>query len=238
MKIDQKFKILIADSHPIVKSGMENLLRESQLFSIIGYARNSTELFRLLEASEIDVLITEYVLPNGDFQDGESMLRRVIRLYPLLKIIVITALSDPAIIKTIYHMKINGLMTKNSEPEEILISVRNVVCGGKYVGKNLKDIFSEENGFRASGIELLSPREGEILRMFLSGMAIKDIANKTHRSIKTVSNQKQSAFRKLGCRTNAEMFRLKFMTGYIKSNEILLDNFSPGEDVARPDSLH
>lgn len=218
MRNEESYKILLADSHPVVSNSIKNLLRTNKEFSIVGDVSNSTDLFDKLCREDIDILFTEYIIPSGVFQDGGALLERIHRLHPSVKVIVFTGVSDPAIIRAIFNMKVNGLLTKNCELDEVLFSIKEVGSGKNYLGKNLTSFMREDRFSSVPELAMLSPREGEILRMFLSGMAMKDIAGKTHRSIKTVSNQKQSAFRKLGCRNNAEIFRLKFIAGYHPSS--------------------
>lgn len=209
--VEKSIKILIADSHPVVRGGIENLLRGNDSFSFAGHAKNSSELFAILRDVDVDILITEYLMSDEVFSDGAVMLERLRRMHPLLKIIVFTSVKDAGIIKLICKYKLQGILLKDSEFDEINLAVKRVAFGGRYFCGKLRSIIDQDDSKVRMEGDMLSLREAEILRMFLSGMAMKDIAAKTHKSIKTVSNQKQSAFRKLGCRNNAEIFRLKFM---------------------------
>jgi two component transcriptional regulator, LuxR family len=69
--------------------------------------------------------------------------------------------------------------------------------------------YSEENVRQAVSLSALSPKEQEVIRCFLTGMTVTDIAEKFHRSLKTISGQKQSAMRKLGLKADHELFIIK-----------------------------
>lgn len=205
-----RYKIILADDHPVVRSGVKMALGD---FDVVAEASDSTGLFEALEKHAADVVITDYAMPGGKYQDGAVMLERLRRLYPHVKIIVLTLLKNPAILATIAASSVDGILNKEGETREISSAIIRVMGGMRYHGASVQlALESADLGYQRESIPL-SVREIEVLRLFLGGKGMTQIAEEMRRSIKTVSNQKQSALRKLGCANDAELFQLKAVNG-------------------------
>lgn len=206
-------RIVLADDHPIVRWGLGTLLEKCPGLSVIAQAADSTELFDLLEKHPVELVITDYAMPGGKFQDGITMFERLRRFYPDLKIIVLTVLKNPAILARIKASPVDAILNKESSLDDISRAIASVTAGQRYLGASVIAALADADVARQRRILALSMREIEILRLYLDGMPMRRIAEVTHRSIKTVSNQKQSALRKLGCANDMELFQLKALTG-------------------------
>lgn len=209
-----KCNILLADDHPIVRWGLKSYLERHLELNVVAQASDSTELFDALAQQPVDVVITDYAMPGGKYQDGVVMLARLRRYYPYLKVIVLTLLKNPAILARIADSPVDAILNKEGEVSEILTAVSRVNAGFRYFGSSVTAALEKMDlplGDRPS--VPLSIRELEVLRMFLSGMAMSQIAESTCRSIKTISNQKQNAMVKLGCSNDAELFQLRALVG-------------------------
>lgn len=209
-----KCKILLADDHPIVRWGLKSCLEKHLELSVVAQASNSTELFEALAQQHIDVVITDYTMPGGKYQDGIVMLDRLRRCYPDIKVIVLTLLRNPALLARIADAPVDAILNKEGEIGEIALAVSRVKAGFRYFGSTVTTALEKmDMSLGGQPTVSLSPRELEVLRMFLQGMPMKSIAEETFRSIKTISNQKQSAMRKMGCANDAELFQLHALGG-------------------------
>lgn len=206
-------RIVLADDHPIVRWGVGTLLEKCPGLSVVAQAADSTELFAILETQPAELVITDYAMPGGKFQDGIVMFERLKRCYPDLKIIVLTVLKNPAILARIKAGPVDAILNKEGSLDDICRAIASVTSGQRYLGASVIAALADADAARQQRILALSMREIEILRMYLDGMPMTRIAAATHRSIKTVSNQKQSALRKLGCTNDMELFQLKALTG-------------------------
>ncbi len=223
--MSNRYRIILADDHPVVRSGVKMALND---FDVVAEAGDSTGLFAALETHRADVVITDYAMPGGKYQDGAVMLERLHRLYPDVKIIVLTLLKNPAILAKIAASPVDGILNKEGETKEISSAIVRVMNGMRYHGASVKlALESADLHFRPEALPL-STREIEVLRLFLAGKGMTQIAEEMRRSIKTVSNQKQSALRKLGCANDAELFQLKAVDGL---GEVLQSRI--GEDGPR-----
>ena len=200
-------KLLIADDHPVVLLGIKSILQTVPNMTLVGTAENSTDLFTLLEREPVDVVLTDYAMPGGDFGDGMVMLERLRARFPDVRIVVLTVLTNPALLSKIMQLQVHGLLSKGSDFNEIPLALQRVADGMTYYSRDLQAGMAAQNsGPGIDKITLLSKRELEVLRMFLGGMSVQAIAGHLRRSSKTVSNQKRMAMLKLACANDAELF--------------------------------
>ncbi|WP_199030674.1 response regulator transcription factor, partial [Ralstonia sp. ASV6] len=132
---------------------------------------------------------------------------------------------NKATVGLVMHAGARGFVGKEEELSELVRAIRTVAAGGKRLNATLaaemeRDALAADAPAPTSAVDgnqlsalvdrpELSPREREVLRCCLDGMSVSDIAEKFARSIKTISSQKQSAYRKLGIRTDTELFKIK-----------------------------
>jgi len=207
----EAYRVILADDHPVVRSGVRLALTG---FNVVAECSNSTELFAALELHQTDVVVTDYSMPGGIYQDGLIMLDRLYRLYPHIRVIVLTLLKNPAILSKIACSPVHGILNKEGDTTEIKLAIVRAMSGLRFQGANVKLALESANlAHKAESIPL-SARELEVLRLFVGGLGMTQIAASTRRSIKTVSNQKQSALRKLGCSNDAELFQLNAAEGF------------------------
>jgi two-component system capsular synthesis response regulator RcsB len=200
-------KLLIADDHPVVLLGIKSILQTLPNMTLVGAAENSTDMFTMLEREAIDVVLTDYAMPGGDFGDGMVMLERLRARFPDVRIIVLTVLTNPALLSKIMQLQVHGLLSKGSDFNEIPLALQRVADGMTYFSRDLQAGMAAQNsGPGIDKITLLSKRELEVLRMFVGGMSVQAIAGHLRRSSKTVSNQKRMAMLKLACANDAELF--------------------------------
>jgi two-component system capsular synthesis response regulator RcsB len=204
---ERKMKLVVVDDHPVVLLGIKAILLELPNVTLVGTGANSTALFSLLEQEAIDVVLTDFAMPGGAFGDGLVMLERLRARFPHVKVIVLTVLSNPALLARIVHLKVHSLLNKASELEEIPLALQRVSAGFNYFSRNLLDILAAQSSSPAvDKTGSLSKKELEVVRLFLSGMSVQAIAAHLRRSGKTISNQKRMAMLKLACATDAELF--------------------------------
>ncbi len=211
-------KIIIADDHPIILSGVRALIESNNNdCQIVAEATDVQELFnQLKEHTNVDVLITDYSMPLSDYTDGIDMIKKIQRLYPFLKIIVFTQMANPGLLSTLVELNINGLLLKKDMLSDIDKVLTTIQSGKKYLSSSVKSLLVHKKNH--SSIQL-STKELEVLRMFSNGMSVSEIAKNTNRSVKTISTQKKRAMIKLGLESNSEIYE------YIKNSIILKSLF-------------
>jgi two-component system, NarL family, captular synthesis response regulator RcsB len=207
-------RIVIADDHPVVMLGIRALLKEHSGLQVTGEASNGRELLSLLAGQPCDLLITDFSMPYEDGSgDGLALLRRIRRDHPKLPIIVLTMMHNAALTRGMLAAGVNGLCAKVAMTKELQLAVGAVMNGRTYICESMREHVIDWSPPRAPG-ELegatdpatLSRREAEVVRLYAQGLSITQIAEQLHRSVKTVSQQKNDAMRKLGITSNTQLF--------------------------------
>ncbi len=191
-------RLIIADDHPAVLVGSKHVLETVSTVSILGSVRNSTELIRLLDSQPCDVLVTDYAMPGGEHGDGITLFEFINRRYPKLKIIVMTMMDNPALLRTLTSHGVSCIISKSDDASHLIPAVHVAYSGGTYFSPSILEIMPalgvDEPGSTVG--KELSTRELEVVRLYVSGLTVNEIAERLHRSKQTVSTQKKQRHEK------------------------------------------
>ena len=215
----KKIYIALLDDHPIVRKGLEIIFSQEPDFELKGSFASRIDLMNFLRTNRIDVLILDYLLGEDDI-DGLPMIKQLMSNFPWLKILLSSTLENTAIVRQALKAGVRGHIGKSRDASEVVAAVRQVAAGHICLSESMEKEFyliseptapgeveDEQQVIEGIGrLVELSPRELEVLRLFLSGMSVLQISEKFSRSRKTVSGQKKSAMRKLGVKTDPELF--------------------------------
>lgn len=217
-------RVAVLDDHSLIRLALnERLTREADL-SVVGVFCGSAELISALREVEVDLLVLDYQLHDGEL-DGLNLIRLLRKQYPDLLILISSSAEKPAIVNLSIGAGANGFLGKSQPVDDLIVAIRTVASGQLYLSPLMafelekKPVSGQEQLTAIDGDLVgdtilvsnaaLSPKEREVLRCCLDGMQVSQIAQKFMRSRKTISGQKQSAFRKLGIRTDVELFKLQ-----------------------------
>ncbi|CRM68058.1 two component LuxR family transcriptional regulator [Pseudomonas sp. FH4] len=194
----EKLNVVIADDHPIVLVGVRELVERDKRFNVVGEALDSTELVNLLEQQSVDVVITDFNMPaDSPYGDGLKLVEYLTRHFPAVHILVLTMISNPLILTRLQELGVVGVIQKNQLHDEIQVALKSIANGTPFHSAGPQSTSVIESVDLDERFTLLSPKEHEILRLFISGQSVNEIARGLNRSAKTISTQKVSAMRKL-----------------------------------------
>lgn len=212
----EKVRVVVADDHPIVLMGVREMIERDENFEVVGEAHSSSELVALYRELRPAIAITDFNMPGDQtYGDGLKLIEYLLRNFPDTRILILTMLSTPLILSSLYDLGVSGVILKNGDLNEILVALKALAQGRVYRGPGMQSANSvlasrdDVDGRIAS----LSAKEYEVLRHFVSGMSVRDIALLLNRSVKTVSAQKVSAMRKLDVDTDQAL-----LTFCVKAN--------------------
>jgi two-component system capsular synthesis response regulator RcsB len=211
-----KIRLVLADDHPALLSGIKHDLAVVPTLEVVGTAGDSRELVKLLDSTPCDVLITDYAMPGGEYVDGLTLLSHLRRTYPALKIVVFTTIENPAITREMSKLGVHSVLSKAHDTSHLISAVHAVYAGATYFRSGSRE---PEDAIPGSPLaqnprtQSLSTRETEVIRLFVSGMSVNEIADRLHRTKQTISAQKTRAMRKLGIDRDADLFRFAYETG-------------------------
>jgi len=206
--------ILLADDHPLLLAGVSAMLEHSGIAEKILFAENASAIVAQLKRYPCDILITDYSMPDDRYGDGLHMLSYIRRHYPKLPVMVLTLIDNPAVLRAIQRLHIPGIISKRDPAALISTAALAVSRGKSYLSPIVQASLKEAESLRGQlGAAPLSKREIEVLRLYVEGLSVTEIAEQLKRSIKTISGQKKSAFNKLGVEHDAELIRYAFDSG-------------------------
>lgn len=203
----RKLNVVIADDHPIVLLGLLELLERDGRFQVVGQAAGSDDLMQLLEQKAVDLVLTDFSMPADSlYGDGLKLVKYLRRHYPSMRLLVLTMVSNPLILTHLQELGVTGVIQKRHLHNEIEVALDAIVRGMEYQSCDSQPKSLPENLLTLEArFATLSPKEHEILRLFISGQSVSDIARRLNRSVKTISGQKISAMRKLGVTSDQDL---------------------------------
>jgi two-component system, NarL family, invasion response regulator UvrY len=207
-------RIAIADDHPIVREGLRRIVSDDGGISVAGGASSAVELFRLLRETAVDVVLLDVSMPGATFIDTLQDLRKT---HPSVKVLVISAHPEDQWAMRSLRAGAAGYLTKDHSPDQLVLAIRRVARGGKYVSESMAERLAGmvDDGRARAPHEHLSDREFEVLRALGSGMMVKDVAAQLRLSAKTVSTYRTRLLEKMGLTTKEDLVR------YVVAHDLL-----------------
>lgn len=195
-------KILLADDHRILRTGLKLLLATQDNFQVVAEASNGLEALEKLMDTPVDVILLDLSMP---VMNGLECLREIKRRRIPVKILVLTMYSEQQYIKEVMTQGADGYLCKDTLDAELFRAIHTVMEGKRYLSEQdthtLLDSFMSHQDEPIS----LSAREQEVLRYLVHGYSQSAIAEELHLSIKTVSTYKSRLMQKLHCTSKSEL---------------------------------
>lgn len=197
-------RVIVADDHPVTGHGIAQTLRDMPTIEIVAVVPSAAALIDTLDASRCDVVVLDYVMPSGEHGDGQALIGYLQRRYPDLRFVTVTMLDSPAVFRALQMIGVRCIVSKADAMSHLVAAVHAAFAHGQYLSPTIAALLDTAD---PAGGSPLTRRESEIVRLFREGYKVTEIAERLHRSKKTVSAQKLAAMRKLGFTRDAELIR-------------------------------
>lgn len=207
-------RILVADDHSVVRQGLRQIVADSPDMKIAGEAGTGREVLELVRSGSFDLVILDIAMPG---QSGLDILHELRVEAPDLKVIILSMYPEEQYAIRSFRDGASAYLTKGAPPEELILAIRTVASGKKYITPSVADrlaTYVEDNSQR-SPHETLSDREMQILVLIGSGKQVSDIAEELNLSIKTVSTYRSRVLLKMSMETNAQLIRYSIEHGLV-----------------------
>jgi DNA-binding NarL/FixJ family response regulator len=189
-------RVLLADDHAMVRTGLEQLLGSISDMQVVGIATNGRDAVRLAVAVSPDVILMDLSMP---IVDGIEATRQIKASMPNIAIIALTTFQDPRQVSAALSAGASGYLVKDIEPEVLVAGIRSVVKGGAPLSPSVAAQLLRQGGAQlAPTASSLTPRESEILRLIAQGHTNKQIARQLGISEKTVKTHCSRLFQRIG----------------------------------------
>jgi two-component system, NarL family, invasion response regulator UvrY len=206
-------RVLLADDHAMVRDALARVLQSSGAIKVLGQASRGEEMFRLVSEIRPDCLILDYSMPELEMPGA---IRKLLDLYPDLRILVLTVHQNIQYAVSVLEAGAHGYIIKAAAVEELVEAIHVVCRGDLYISKQLsQDVLKTLRSPRRErkGLESLSQRELEVMRMIVSGKSLQQCALMMDLSTSTVSTYRTRILEKLGLETTAELIRYGLQNG-------------------------
>jgi len=199
-------RILICDDHKIVRDGLKQILQQLGGATVIGEAGDGYEALNFLKQDQFDILLLDISLPG---MSGMEILQAVKAKWPSVNVLMLSMMPQEQYAILALKLGASGYLTKDTASEELLLAIRKVSEGGKYISHTLAEnlalhLTSDTNKQKH---EILSGREFEIMIKLANGKSLQEIGNELFISDKTVSTYRSRIMEKMGFSKNAELTR-------------------------------
>jgi DNA-binding NarL/FixJ family response regulator len=211
-------RVLVADDHMIVRTGIRHVLESETDFVVVGEAGNGAEAIALAAELRPDVVVLDISMPD---QSGLEVAARLQSSSAAPRILILSMHNNAEYVLESVRAGAHGYLLKDTAAAELRTAIRAVCRGESYfsppVATRLSAAVRGEYGAGNTGLDLLTGREREVLVGIARGRTNKEIAAELGISHRTVETHRESLMRKLQIRTVAELTRLAIESGIIPS---------------------
>jgi DNA-binding NarL/FixJ family response regulator len=220
-RITQPITLLLADDHPIVREGIKFALAANRTIRVIGEASNGREAVALARKLQPDVVLMDIQMPE---MSGLEATKLVVKFVPRTKILALTTHDNREYIVNMTKLGAKGYVFKDTPPSELVKAIETVCSGGVYYSPGAGQVLMEElqpgKHSAKNPLSELSTREVEVLRLIVSGVTTKDIAERLTVSLRTVHAHKEHITKKLGVANIAGLTKIALREGIITLDDI------------------
>ncbi len=210
-----KLKVLIVDDHQILREGLVALLAERSEFQVVGHAADGRTAVALAGELQPDVVVMDVAMPE---LNGIEATRQMLARAPKVRVLALSMHADKRFVTGMLRAGAWGYVLKCSGLEELLLALRALARGHRYLSPAVTHLVIEEHltgggEVTVTPAALLTPREREVLQLMAEGKATKTIAARLHVSVKTIESHRKQIMEKLKLRSVAELTKYAIREG-------------------------
>lgn len=213
-----KLRLVLADDHTMMRSGLRLLLEREPGFTVVGEASDGREAIEVTDAQTPDVVVMDVAMPN---LNGIEAARRITNSHPNTAVIILSMHSDESYVLRALNAGARGYLLKDSAESDLISAVRAVSEGKAFFSPAISKLLVEDyvRQLRQRGVEdsyeLLTPRERELVQLLAEGKTTKEIAANLNLSPHTVETHRSNVMRKLNLNSLPELILYAVRKGVI-----------------------
>jgi len=202
-------RVLIADDHAIVRTGLRTLLTADPTIELVGEATGGYEALELAEKTRPDILLLDLSMPD---LDGISVTREIRLRLPETRVLILTVHEEQALLQEAIRAGAAGYVLKQAAEGELLSAIHVLMRGDMYVDPAmmrdlLHDAVERPPSPASDAAEALTPRETEVLKYIVRGYTNRQIGEELSISVRTVEGHRANLASKLGIQSRVEFVR-------------------------------
>ena len=214
-------RVLIADDHAILRSGLRLLIGGQPDMEVVGEAGDFDEAIRLAKALRPDVVTLDLTMPGGS---GLGAIEKLRAAAPSVRIVVLTMHEDPAYVRSALAAGASGYLVKSAADSALIAAIRAVARGRIFIEVQDREATralmtpGRSAPEEAAPIATLSEREREVWVLLAQGHTNQAVADRLGLSVKTIESYRARLMQKLGLTNRAELTRLAIELGLLRGS--------------------
>ncbi len=209
-------RILLADDHPLTRSGIAEFVRREESFKLVAEAEDGFDAWEKIKDLHPDVALLDIRMPG---YDGVTVAQKVKNEGLKTAIVMLTSYDAQQYVIASLRAGARGFVLKTVSPKELTTAINTVAKGGLYLDPEVASVMGEQDFIP----EPLSVREREVLLLAAKGLSSKEVAKQLFISERTVQTHLASIYDKLGSRNKTEALLLALKYGVVTLEELLED---------------
>ena len=210
-------RILLADDHPLTRSGIAEFVRREETFELVAEAEDGFDAWEKIKELRPDVALLDIRMPG---YDGVAVAQKVKNEGMNTAIVMLTSYDAQQYVIASLRAGASGFVLKTVSPKELTTAINTVAKGGLYLDPEVASVMGAQDFIP----EQLSVREREVLLLAAKGLSSKEVAKQLFISERTVQTHLASIYDKLGSRNKTEALLLALKYGVVTLEELLEDN--------------
>jgi DNA-binding NarL/FixJ family response regulator len=207
-------RVVIADDHDVVRSGLRALLARIPGVEVVGEAGDGEELLAAVEALQPDIVMTDITMP---VLDGIAAVHAIHERHPGVRCIVLSMHEDIALVRQAVEKGACGYLMKNAPWAEVEHAIRTVRATGSYFSGAIAHRLLQDSTSSLAHAGELTDRQVEVLTLLAGGSGTKQIAFELGLSPKTVDTHRARIMERLGLKEVASLTRYAVRSGLVKA---------------------
>ncbi len=207
MSLQTGIRVLLADDHAMVREALARILEESGEITVEVQAGNGAAALAALEQTDVDVAVVDYSMPG---LDAGQLIEKLLTRKATLRILVLTVHENIHYAVKVLECGAHGYMIKSAAVDELVQAIRAVHHGEMFISpKVASEVIQHLRQPRRNrvGLESLSQREFDVLRVLASGSSLQDCAKQLKISTSTASTYRARLLTKLNLKNTAQLIR-------------------------------
>ncbi len=211
--MSDRVKILLADDHTIVRQGLKLILSAHSDLEVVGEAANGREAVELADKLRPDIVLMDVQMPE---LNGIDATRKMVAANPRIRILVLSMHKESVYVREILKAGARGYILKDAIDTELLNAVRSVARGDGYISPAVSSALNDKVKDPTNPVDMLSPREREVLLLIADGKTNKEIATRLNLSVYTVDSHRGRIMEKLNLHSAGELVRFAMKNGLVE----------------------
>jgi len=211
-------RILLADDHQLIRTGLRLVIEQQKDLSVVGEAGDGREAVSLANSLRPDVVVMDISMPS---LNGIEAAHQIKQSHPEIAVIVLSMHPDESYVLRALKAGVKGYLLKDSAESDLIAAVRAVARGKSFFSPGVSRVLLDDymRKLKRSGAEdaydLLTPREREILQLVAEGKSNKEVANLLNLSVYTVETHRSNIMQKLNLKGVPELMLYAVRKGII-----------------------